>query len=192
MNNIKKESIPTGVNISLEKFHYNYKVIEENKEKAVPKTKYNKTLNKFIPFLQLKNISLLQPDIMDYRKEVENVILQNLTEIRRWYQYSSRLVLENEEARLKREEEIYSMHECVYTNKVYLCMELKDLWRIFRDSGIMAANFSISCFDRVFYYDNYNKTDIIFIDKNITEDENIYKELYEKLTDSKYNFAFQN
>ena len=192
VNNIKKESIPTGVNISLEKFHYNYKVIEENKEKAVPKTKYNKTLNKFIPFLQLKNISLLQPDIMDYRKEVENVILQNLTEIRRWYQYSSRLVLENEEARLKREEEIYSMHECVYTNKVYLCMELKDLWRIFRDSGIMAANFSISCFDRVFYYDNYNKTDIIFIDKNITEDENIYKELYEKLTDSKYNFAFQN
>ena len=192
VNNIKKEEIPLRGNISLDKFHYNYKVIEENKEKSVPRTKYNKTLNKFIPFLQLKNLSLIQPDILNFRKEVENVILQNLTEIRRWYQYSNRLILENEEARLKREEEIYSMHECVYTNKVYLCMELKDLWRIFRDSGIMSAHFSLSCFDRVFYYDNYNKTDIIFINKNITEDENIYKELYEKLTDSKYNFAFQN
>ena len=191
-NSVKKDSIPAKGNVCLDKFHFNYTVIEENKEKAVPKTKYNKSLNKFIPFLQLKKLSLIESDILNYRKEVENVILQNLTEIRRWYQYSNRLILENEEARLKREEEIYSMHECVYTNKVALCMELKDLWRIFRDSGIMSANFSLSCFDRVFYYDNYNKTDIIFIDKNITEDENIYKELYDKLTDSKYNFAFQN
>ena len=179
-------------NISFEKFHFNYKVIEEKKEKDVPKTKYNKSLNKFIPFLQFQKISLIQPDILDYRKDVENIILQNLTEIRRWYQYSNRLVLENEENRLKREEEIYSPHECAYTNKIYLCMELKDLWRIFRDSGIMAAPFSLSCFDRIFYYDSYNVTDVLFIDTNIHEDENIYKEIYNKLNDAKYNFAFKN
>ena len=192
-NVVKKDSYPIRMsNVSLDKFHFNYKIIELNKEKIVPKTKYNKSLNKFIPFLQFKKISLIQPDIINYKKEVENVILQNLTEIRRWYQYSNRLVLESEENRLKREEEIYSMHECVYTNKVYLCMELKDLWRIFRDSGILSAPFSISCFNRVFYYDNYNKTDVLFIPKNINEEENIYKELYEKLTNAKHNFAFQN
>ena len=192
-NNIKKDFRPSVVGItSLDKFHFNYKVIEEIKEKSVPKTKYNKTLNKFIPFLQFKKISLIQPDILKYRKEVENTILQNLTEIRRWYQYSNRLVLESEENRLKREEQIYAPHECAYTNKIYLCMELKDLWRIFRDSGIMTAPFSLSCFDRVFYYDSYNKTDVVFIDRNINEDENIYKELYEKLTNAKNNFAFEN
>ena len=177
---------------SLDKFHFNYNVEEENKDKNIPKTKYNKSLNKFIPYLQFKKISLIQPDILDYRKDVENIILQNLTEIRRWYQYSNILVLESEENRLKREEEIYSPHECPYTNKIYLCMELKDLWRIFRDSGIMSAPFSLSCFDRIFYYDNYNITDVLFIDQNIHEDENIYKELYEKIKNSKYNFAFQN
>ena len=100
-----------------------------------------------------------------------------MTEIRRWYQYSNRLILESEENRLKREEEIYSPHECAYTNKIYLCMELKDLWRIFRDAGIMDSPFSLSCFDRIFYYDNYNKTDVLFVDPNNHEDENIYKEL---------------
>ena len=191
---IQNNNIPLRLagEISLSKFHTNYKVIEENKEKSVPRTKYNKSLNKFIPYLQFQKMSLIQPDITDYRKQVENIILQNLTEIRRWYQYSNRLVLESEENRLKREEQIYSPHECVYTNKIYLCMELKDLWRIFRDSGIMSAPFSLSCFNRIFYFDNYNKTDTIYIGNNINEDENIYKELYERLTDSKNNFVFEN
>ena len=175
------------------KFHINYKVVVEPiKDKDVPKTKYNKTLNKFIPFLQLKKISLIDPKIIDYRKEIENLILINLTEIRRWYQYSNRLVLESEENRLKREQEIYSPHECAYTNKIYLCMELKDLWRIFRDSGIMSAPFSLSCFDRLFYYDSYNKTDVLFVDRNLQEDDSIYKELYEKLNNFKTNFSFEN
>ena len=175
------------------KFHINYKVVVEPiKDKDVPKTKYNKTLNKFIPFIQLKKISLIDPSIIDYRKEIENMILLNLTEIRRWYQYSNRLVLESEENRLKREQEIYSPHQCAYTNKIYLCMELKDLWRIFRDSGIMSAPFSLSCFDRLFYLDSYNKLDVLFVDRNLNEDDNIYKELYEKLNNFKTNFSFEN
>ena len=194
-NNAAKKENTTKLRVAgniLEKFHFNYKVIEEYKEKAAPKTKYHKSLNKFIPFLQFQKISLIEPDIINYRKEVENTILQNLTEIRRWYQYSNRLVLESEENRLKREEEIYSPHECAYTNKIYLCMELKDLWRIFRDAGIMDSPFYLSCFDRIFYYDNYNKTDVFFVDRNINEDENIYKEVYEKLNNAKNNFAFEN
>ena len=179
-------------NVSYDKFHFNYQVIEEKIEKSAPKTKYNKTLNKFIPYLQLKKISLIQTDILSYRKEIENTILQNLTEIRRWYQYSNRLILESEEARTKREQEIYAPKECVYTNKVYLCMELKDLWRIFRDSGIMTAPFSLSCFDRLFYSDNYNKTETIFIDKYLREDENIFKEFFEKIKNYKNNFTFEN
>ncbi len=191
---INNENFPLklAANIDFNKFHINYKVIEENKEKSVPRTKYNKSLNKFIPYLQFKRISLFQPDIINYRKQVENIILQNLTEIRRWYQYSNRLILESEENRLKREEKIYSPQEIVYTNKIYLCMELKDLWRILRDSGIMAAPFSLSCFNRIFYFDNYNKTDTIYINQNINEDQNIYKELYERLKNSKHNFAFEN
>ena len=125
-------------------------------------------------------------------EEIENLILQNLTEIRRWYQYSNRLALESEENRLKQEAEIYSPHECAYTNKIYLCMELKDLWRLFRDSGIMAAPFSLSCFDRLFYHDSFNKWDILFVERNIQEDDAIYKELYEKLNNSKINFSFEN
>ena len=192
-NIIPPENLPSKMkNINFDKFHTYYQVIEENSEKFLPKTKENKSLNRFIPFLQYKNISLIQPDIFQFTKEIENIILQNLTEIRRWYQYSNRLVLESEEARLKREQKIFSPQECVYTNKVYLCMELKDLWRIFRDSGIMSAQFSLSCFDRLFYYDEYNKTDILFIKKNSDEQENIYKELYEKLTNFKNNFAFES
>ena len=188
---LKKEN---SNNIELfDKFHINYKVIlEPNKDKEVQKTKYNKSLNKFIPFLQFKKISLMEPDIFNYRKEIENLILQNLTEIRRWYQYSNRLALESEENRLKREAEIYSPHECAYTNKIYLCMELKDLWRLFRDSGIMAAPFSLSCFDRLFYHDSFNKCDILFVERNIQEDDAIYKELYEKINNSKINFSFEN
>ena len=190
---IPPENLPSKMkNINFDKFHTDYQVKEENSEKFLPKTKQNKSLNRFIPFLQYKKVSFIQPDIFEFKKDIENIILQNLTEIRRWYQYSNRLVLESEETRLKREQKIFSPQECVYTNKVYLCMELKDLWRIFRDSGIMSAQFSLSCFDRMFYYDEYNKTDILYI-KNISdEQENIYKEVYEKLTNFKNNFAFEN
>ena len=193
VNIIPPENLPSKMkNINFDKFHTDYQVKEENSEKFLPKTKQNKSLNRFIPFLQYKKVSFIQPDIFEFKKEIENIILQNLTEIRRWYQYSNRLVLESEETRLKREQKIFSPQECVYTNKVYLCMELKDLWRIFRDSGIMSAQFSLSCFDRMFYYDEYNKTDILYI-KNISdEQENIYKEVYEKLTNFKNNFAFEN
>ena len=193
VNATQPENLPLKMkNINFDKFHTDYKVIEENSDKSLPKTKQNKSLNRFIPFLQYQKISLIQPDIFEFKKEIENIILQNLTEIRRWYQYSNRLVLESEETRLKREEKIFSPQECVYTNKVYLCMELKDLWRIFRDSGIMSAQFSLSCFDRMLYYDEYNQTDLIFIKKNSDDQENIYKELYEKLTNFKNNFAFEN
>ena len=193
VNATQPENLPLKMkNINFDKFHSDYKVIEENTDKSLPKTKQNKSLNRFIPFLQYQKISLIQPDIFEFKKEIENIILQNLTEIRRWYQYSNRLVLESEETRLKREEKIFSPQECVYTNKVYLCMELKDLWRIFRDSGIMSAQFSLSCFDRMLYYDEYNQTDLIFIKKNSDDQENIYKELYEKLTNFKNNFAFEN
>ena len=190
---IPPENLPSKMkNINFDKFHTDYQVKEENSEKFLPKTKQNKSLNRFIPFLQYKKVSFIQPDIFEFKKDIENIILQNLTEIRRWYQYSNRLVLESEETRLKREQKIFSPQESVYTNKVYLCMELKDLWRIFRDSGIMSAQFSLSCFDRMFYYDEYNKTDILYI-KNISdEQENIYKEVYEKLTNFKNNFAFEN
>jgi len=190
---IPPENLPSKMkNINFDKFHTDYQIKEENSEKFLPKTKQNKSLNRFIPFLQYKKVSFIQPDIFEFKREIENIILQNLTEIRRWYQYSNRLVLESEETRLKREQKIFSPQECVYTNKVYLSMELKDLWRIFRDSGIMSAQFSLSCFDRMFYYDEYNKTDILYI-KNISDDqENIYKEVYEKLTNFKNNFAFEN
>ena len=107
--NIRSDT--NDMNEIFSKFHINYKVVVEPiKDKDVPKTKYNKTLNKFIPFLQFKKLSIMEPNVFDYRKEVENLILQNLTEIRRWYQYSNRLALESEEARLKREQEIYSPH----------------------------------------------------------------------------------
>ena len=189
---IKTQNSSSNLDL-FDKFHINYKIVlEPIKDKDVPKTKYNKTLNKFIPYLQLKNISLMEPDVFNYRKEIENLILQNLTEIRRWYQYSNRLALESEEARLKREEEIYSPHECAYTNKIYLCMELKDLWRLFRDSGIMAAPFSLASFDRIFYHDSFNICDVLFVERNVQEDDNIYKELYEKLNNSKINFSFKN
>ena len=193
VNILQPQKLPSKMkNINFDKFHTDYQVIEENSQNSLPKIKQNKSLNRFIPFLQYKKISLIQPDIFQFKKEIENIILQNLTEIRRWYQYSNRLVLESEETRLKREQKIFSPQECVYTNKVYLCMELKDLWRIFRDSGIMSSKFSLSCFDRIFYYDEYNKTDILYIKKNSDEQENIYKELYEKLTNFKNNFAFEN
>ena len=189
---IKTQNSSSNLDL-FDKFHINYKIVlEPIKDKDVPKTKYNKTLNKFIPYLQLKNISLMEPDVFNYRKEIENLILQNLTEIRRWYQYSNRLALESEEARLKREEEIYSPHECAYTNKIYLCMELKDLWRLFRDSGIMSAPFSLASFDRILYHDSFNICDVLFVERNVQEDDNIYKELYEKLNNSKINFSFKN
>ena len=190
--NIKMQNNSINLDV-FDKFHINYKVIlEPIKDKDIPKTKYNKSLNKFIPYLQLKKIALMEPNVYNYRKEIENLILQNLTEIRRWYQYSNRLVLESEENRLKREKEIYSPHECAYTNKIYLCMELKDLWRLFRDSGIMSAPFSLASFDRIFYHDSLNRCDVHFIETNIQEDDNIYKELYEKLNNSKINFSFEN
>ena len=86
--NISNDITNSSSNLDIfDKFHINYKIIlEPIKDKDVPKTKYNKTLNKFIPYIQLKKLSLMEPEVYNYRKEIENLVLQNLTEIRRWYQ----------------------------------------------------------------------------------------------------------
>ena len=44
-----------------------------------------KSLNKFIPFINLSDLFLLNPSIASEQKELENIIIRNLTEIRRLY-----------------------------------------------------------------------------------------------------------
>ena len=43
-----------------------------------------KLLNKFIPFINLSDLFLLNPSIASEQKELENIIIRNLTEIRRF------------------------------------------------------------------------------------------------------------
>ena len=44
-----------------------------------------KSLNKFIHFINLSDLFLLNPSIASEQKELENIIIRNLTEIRRLY-----------------------------------------------------------------------------------------------------------
>lgn len=168
-------------------------VVKKKKEEPKKVDPKKKSLNRFEPYLELTDLASVNPEIKTSMNEIYNIYLRNMTEMRRWYLSSIQTEPEplTDEEKKKREEDMLKPPVCVNSNKVYRCMEIKNLWRFFRDVGIFERQFSISEFNRVFFQNTGNQLELFFVPEEL-EGQDIYNYLIYVVTDSKINFSNKN
>ena len=160
-----------------------------NSKKQIQENLKNKNLNKFQPYLSYPDLICLNQEIAKSKLEIENLFLRNFTEIRRWYLNSSKIEnYETEEQKEKKDKEYQIPPQCINSNNVSFCMNMKDLWRFFRDVGLSGPDFTFAEFNRLYFNEKINEFEMFFIPEEY-ENTELYEYLINSVNDAKNNFA---
>ena len=154
-------------------------------------------LNQFRSLIDLSDIVETEGKFEETEKDIENVLQRNITEIRKWYYkllncdtndvenfFNSRAgtLLTNPNF----EDEIQinpqspnsdNVNSLLQDDKIGLCLELKDLWKFFRDYGIISKELTIAQLNRNFYKNPKNLTEMFLIPEDLPKNEK-YKKIY--------------
>ena len=99
----------------------------------------------------------------------------------------------------KEDKKEINLMDNVYNNDLYFCLDLKNFWKLLRESGLVNPKFSLAMIDRFIFKNPENYIDMFFIpeeleklnnnNKNVDE---IYNYLYQSILDSKKIFEIKN
>lgn len=163
--------------------------IEEKKKKIIK----NLTTKKI--FIDISDLLLLSPNLSSSLKEIDNLLLRNISDITHWYHlsinrdyvkeidYASIITNENVTKTLanpqvttnnlnndegKKDNLTQQLENSIGNNDYSFCMELKDLWKFLRDyTGIVNYDFTIAEVDRYFYLGARNYYEMFFFKEDM-------------------------
>ena len=181
--------------------------------------------------ISLEDIELIEPIEKKAYKELDNLILRNLSLITHLYMYScgkedikasdiglstaspsflgepkplfkqfskeknpvpedNNITLQNYE----KKEKIVD-YDNIYNNDLYFSLDLKTYWKLLRECGLIAPNFSLAMVNRSIFQNPDNEIEMFFIpeeleklNKNKESYETIYNYIYQKILNSKNIF----
>ncbi len=214
----EKEEIKknTNKNIVIEYKENAKEIINKNKEIEDPN---NKSLNRFSPYLNINDLILLDNSIKDNLKEIENVILRQLSEIKKCYyillkiasgelkdleEMNSSKTVNQEKLKRKSTKKLSNIKHLIgsnigqnniipenaKSNDISFCISMKDIWIFFRDKNIINYDFTISDLNKI-YYNGNNYFNIYQIPDQINESSEIYKYMELLFNDIKVNFTYK-
>ena len=83
----------------------------------------------------------------------------------------------------------------IYNNDVSFCLNLKNLWKLIRDCGLISPEFTLAQVNRIIFQNKDNYIDMFYIpiklernNKNRQQFDNIYNYLYQKISKAKNDF----
>ena len=83
----------------------------------------------------------------------------------------------------------------IYNNDVSFCLNLKHLWKLIRDCGLISPEFTLAQVNRIIFQNKDNYIDMFYIpiklernNKNREQFDNIYNYLYQKISKAKNDF----
>ena len=86
----------------------------------------------------------------------------------------------------------------IYNNDLYFCLDLKNFWKLLRESGLINPKFSLAMIDRFIFKNPENQIDMFFIPEELEKLNNnnknvndIYNYLYQSILDSKKIFEIK-
>ena len=164
--------------------------IEEKKKTII------KNLNTKKIFIDISDLLLISPNLNTSLKEIDNILLRNLSDITHWYHlsinrnyvkeidYASIVTNENITKTLanpqittnnlnnndegKKENLTQQIETSIGNNDFSFCMELKDLWKFLRDyTGIVNYDFTIAEVDRYFYIGSKNYYEMFYFKEDM-------------------------
>ena len=109
------------------------------------------------------------------------------------------IIDENIQINNNEEKKEINLMDNVYNNDLYFCLDLKNFWKLLRESGLITPKFSLAMIDRFIFKNPENQIDMFFIPEELEKlngkNENvddIYNYLYHSILDSKKIFEMQN
>ena len=206
----------TNKNIVIEYKENAKEIINKNKIIEDPK---NKSLNRFNPYLDLNDLILQDNSIKDNLKEIENIILRQLSKIKKCYfillkiasgelkdleEINSSNIVNQDKLKKKSSKKLSNYTNLIgsnigqnniipenpKSNDISFCISMKDIWIFFRENNIINYDFTISDFDKI-YYNGNNYFNIYQIPDQINESSEIYKYMELLFNDIKVNFTYK-
>ena len=207
-NNEKTEKTENNI---LNEYKENIKEIK--KKYLIPEETKIKSLNRYEPYLDINDIILLDETIKENEKEIRNVLLRQLSDIKRLYlitlkiasgeikevdDFNSSKLLEKNPIRKPSKNIIGSnigqnfiIEENPKSNDISFCISIKDIWVLFRENGIFNFDLSISDFNKFYFNNENNFYNTYQIPDQIKEHSKIYDYMKVILNEAKVNFFYK-
>ena len=159
--------------------------------------------NPFNKLLDLSDILEIDPDIENSLKEIKNILLRYLTDMKLWYkvyankEYYGEAIdikeVKEKNSNITLSEDILKENGGDFINinaDIGFAMEMKDLWRFLRDCNILSADFTIANFNRLYYKGPKNYMEL-FMCPDEVDIKGYYDYLYTMIQKSKEDFIFK-
>ena len=216
---------------------------EDEKLQKEKTDKINKNIDEIKIIINLSDIISSEPSVKKSLKEIDNILLRNLSLITHLYMIacgkediksaelgiSSRSLASDgksffkQNLNLKKDSDISKLSKMkideqnqqipfneektekiieldnVYNNDLYFCLDLKTLWKFFRECGLITPQFSLAMLDRLYFEDTENYIEMFYLpellaknNKNREQFDKIYDYIYQKIQTSKNIFDTKN
>ena len=160
--------------------------------------------NPFKTLLDITDILETEPELESSLRDVENILLRHLSEMKVWYRYYTnkesintdmndshiKETINNRLLLLASDKEI---EPAIDNNDIGFAMELKDVWKFMRESNILSIDFTLASFNRLYFRGPKNYIEMYLCPDEIKLYSKEYFEyIYAMITKSKDDFMFKN
>lgn len=173
----------------------------ESKSVFTTKTVKESEQNPFKTLLDITDIIETEPDLESGQRDVENILLRYLSDMKAWYRYYScrdglPSEIDNSQNRdpsskflnKDKEEEVI-----LDNNDIGFAMEMKDLWKFMRDSNMISIDFSLASFNRIYSRGPKNYIEMFLCPDEIKlYSKEYFDYIYQMIQKSRDDFLFKN
>ncbi|MCQ2819494.1 MAG: hypothetical protein MJ252_19705 [archaeon] len=197
--------------------------IKSNEPNIKSKSKKNisKAMDEIKIEIDVSDLIEINPEIKNSLKEMDNVLLRNLSLISHLYlyacgkesvkdfdyatsgspsmtfetksQFNNALVQSGKVPPNEEKKDSIVLIDSIYNNDLYFCLDLKGLWKVLRESGIISADFTLAELNRTYYQNMNNYIEMFFLPEGTKEESEedkrrIYEYLLGSINKSKIDF----
>lgn len=191
-----------------------------NSNLAVPisilktQNKIIQAMNEIKIYIDLSDLITIDNSIKNLLKEIDNIILRNLTffskiyyralgrESNRDYDLGASTISKSQinETKsqfgnpfinkldiLEEKKESIIEYDCIYNDDFYFCLDMNLLWKFLKEVSLIPFEFSIATFNRIFYLTSKNYIEMFYLPNSISEDQT-YDTIYQLIRKRKQVF----
>lgn len=176
------------------------------------------TLNEIKIYINISDIITIDNSIKDSLKEIDNILLRNLTFFSKIYSHAlgresnhdydlgastiSRSQVNETRSQFgnplpnkleipEEKKESIIVYDCIYNDDLYFCLDMQLIWKFLREIGLITSELSIAMFDRLFFLTSKNYIEMFYLPKGVSEDKT-YDSLYQMIQKRKQIFNTVN
>lgn len=187
---------------------------------SLAKSRIEQSLSEIKLVINIDDLIEMEKDIKASLKELDNVLLRNLSFITRIYnhalgkeyfrdadlltstispsvtndnksQFNNAFGAKQDNQQEERKDQSIIEFDCIYNEDLYFCLDLKGLWKLLREVGLVGLDLTLASFDRLYFNFTKNYIEMFYMAQTIPH-EKTYDYLYQMILRRKMNFNNEN